>query len=155
MATVAQIWGTFTALTCTLASLASSTVGVGRRSTAYDNSTSGYEDFEIEVVITTASSGTAATGYATVYVYSSSDGTNYETGGATDAGYTVIDLPALPGSMALNANSTTYRRVWRLSSLGWATMPPKFGVVVVNSSGATLPATTHSVSVRGVTRTVT
>lgn len=154
MSSVTLSRGTLTTLTCTLDGLASSTAGVGRRSTHFDNASLGFFDFEIGVRITSASSGTSATGYVTAYVYQG-DGTDYETGGATDASYTVTgDLVPLLPVLPVIANSTTYYKMWRLSSLGWATAPVALGVVIVNSSGAALPTDAHFVKLRGIYQSV-
>lgn len=156
MADVSWSIGTTTALTCTsLASLGSSST-TGARTTAFDNTagSTGWEDFDIEIVLTSGASGVSATGYASVYLYQASDGTNYETGAATDSGsIACADLPCL-GTMFVNANGTLFRRTFQLSKLLPGSMPQKFGFVIVNTSGTALAASGHSVKYTAKRRSI-
>ena len=94
------------ALTITLASLASSTTGVGRQSTMVDNSTNRYKRIELAVKITM---GTTPTASRNVYVHlirDNRDGTPIrdDSAGASDAAFTVINAPLL---MSLTNTSTS------------------------------------------------
>src|SRR4051812_21154817 len=82
--------GSSTALTITVASLATSTTGVGRQSTLVDNSTNRYGRVLVAVNIKL---GTSPTASKAIYVYgirSNKDGTAIrdDGAGASDAGWT-------------------------------------------------------------------
>ena len=85
--TILSKFGTATAMTCTLASLASSAVGVGRQTTLLDNSATKHSRVHIYILIT--SNGTTnVTANTNVFFYLiKSDGTYVTDGaGARDAG---------------------------------------------------------------------
>lgn len=134
-------------ITCTINSLANAGA---RASTAIDNSTSLAEDAYIFATIVSAASATSATGLVSIYGYGTVDGgTNYpESITGTDAGITLTSPPNLPliGQAWIVANSHTYKYgpFSFCRSLGLDRLPQKWGVVLVNSSGATLAASGNS-----------
>lgn len=137
MATVKQAFGTATAATITLASLADS---AGRASTAIDESTNLYVSADVRVKIKTGAAGVSATGYVAVYLVRSEDGTNYDDGFAgTDAALTPVNSTLL-GYLTANANATTYQGVFDLQQLG-ITLPRKWAICVLNKTAAALDAT--------------
>lgn len=146
MATTSQLFGTSTALTITLASLADSAT-VGRQSTVVDNTSDLYEDALLQVSVTTA--GTVATPFAVyVYLFGSEDGTKYAGAddgviGATDAAYTVNTASNLKGPFVISTPTTAkiYSQIVSVASFFGGRMPRKWGIVVVNDSGAALNAT--------------
>jgi len=134
MASIKQVLGTQADLTITLASLAN---GSGRGSTAVDNTANLYISSDIRVQIKTGASGTSATGYVSVYLIRSEDGTTYDDSFAgTDGAYTPVNALLL-GTLNAVANATTYNKVFDTSELG-LTLPAKWCIGVVNSSGAAL-----------------
>src|SRR6185369_16506417 len=82
MSNIRPVYDTAGTFTC---DIASKTNGQGQRSTAVDFSSTTYGDIEVSVSVKT---GTVSAGsYFLVYACSSLDGTNYETGGSTNAAY--------------------------------------------------------------------
>jgi hypothetical protein len=139
------------ALTITLTSLASA---AGRESTAVDNSSNLYSDVLIMVKSRTGASGTSSTGYMTVYAYGSVDGGSTYSGNATgsDAGITPQNMNSI-GRIDMVANSTNYRSpIMSLAAAFGGVMPERWGVVIVNNTGATIDGTgsNHAVLWQGV-----
>lgn len=133
-------------LTITIASLAN---GSGRASTAVDNSTNLYLSADIRVKIKTNAAGTSATGYVSVYLLRSEDGTDYDDAFAgSDAAYTPVNALLL-GTINAVANATTYHKVFDTAELG-LTLPAKWAIGIVNSTGAALDSTggNHEISKR-------
>jgi hypothetical protein len=130
-------YGTSTAATITIASLAN---GSGRCSTAIDNTSTAFLSADIGVKVKSAAASTSATGYVSVYLVRSYDGTSYDDAfGGTDAAFTPVNATLL-GTVNVVANSTTYYKVFETSELG-ITLPKKWAIALVNSSGATLDGT--------------
>jgi hypothetical protein len=143
MASIKQALNTAGTATITLASLAN---GSGRASTAVDNSSGLYLSADIRIKITTG--GTSATGYASVYLIRSEDGTNFDDAFAgTDGAYTPVNALLL-GTIVTPATAT-YVKTFDTAELG-LTLPAKWCVGIVNSTGNTLSATAgnHSVTYR-------
>lgn len=94
MSTAKLTFGTPTAFAITLASLATSTAGVGRQATMIDNSTNGYLGAQINGYI---KQGTSPTGNKSVGIYLlRSDGTRRtDNAGASDAGITLYNAECL------------------------------------------------------------
>lgn len=146
MSNIKQEYNTGASLTITLASLAN---GSGRASTAIDNSTNKFISADIRVKIKTASSGVSGAGYCSIYLVRSEDGTNFDDSfGGTDAALTPINSTLL-GVMTTNSNGTTYNKVIDTNELG-LTLPAKWSIAIVNSSGAALDSTAgnHSITIR-------
>lgn len=129
-----------TALTITLASLASSTAGVGRQSTVVDNTSNKYLDVIVYVKI---KQGTSPTGNRAVYVYlirDDNNATNHRSdgAGASDAALTV-QTAACIGSMMNKATPATGDL---LHGEFLITHPgPKWGIAIVHDTGVALDAT--------------
>jgi hypothetical protein len=143
MASIKTGLNTAATATITLASLAN---GSGRASTAVDNTSGLYISADIRVKVKT--SGTSATGYASVYLIRSEDGTNYDDAfGGSDAAYTPIN--ALLLGTILTPATATYVRVFDTAELGLS-LPAKWSIGIVNSTGNALTATAgdHSVTIR-------
>ena len=142
--------------TITLASLASSTTGVGRQSTLVDNSANLYTSAQIDLKITT---GTTPTANTLVYVYLIRSDNNTpiidDGAGASDAGLTVVNAPLL-GTILVSAatSNAAYYGVFDTKFLG--SIGPKWGIAVVNSTGAALNSTegNHIKEYLGIYQTV-
>lgn len=134
-------------ITCTINSLANNGA---RASTVIDNSTLLAEDAYIFATIVSAASATSATGYVAIYGYGTVDGgTNYpESITGSDAGITLTVPPnlALIGQAWVVANSHTYKYgpFSFCRAFGLDRLPQKWGVVLVNASGATLASSGNS-----------
>ncbi len=137
MASIKQAYETTDTLTITLASLAT---GAGRASTAIDNTTNKDPWAKVFVKVKTGASGVSATGYVSVYLIGSADGTNYDDAfGGTDAAYTPV-CAKLIGYLPTIANATTYQKTFNLEDLG-VELPQKFSIGIWNASGAALDST--------------
>ena len=137
MATLKQTYNTSGTGTLTIASLAN---GSGRCSTAIDNTSGVYITADIGLKIKTNAAGTSATGYVSVYLVRSYDGTSYDDAFAgTDAAFTPVNA-TLIGTINAVANATTYYKTIDLAELG-LTLPKKWAIAIVNSSGAALDST--------------
>lgn len=164
MATAALNYAASAAITITLASLASSasSAGVGRQSAAVDNTSNLYIDALVGGKINTGT--TTASTIIEILAFGSYDGTSYSGGaGASDAGLTLIPtnrflLKALAYIFVPDTTARVY--TWgpvSVAQLYGGVLPPKWGVFVLNSSGATLNATSanHEIKYSGVKFTST
>lgn len=143
MASIKQAFNTAGTATITLASLGN---GSGRASTAIDNTSGLYVSADVRVKVQT--SGTSATGYVSVYLIRSEDGTNYDDAwGGTDNTYTPTN--ALLLGIILTPGTASYQKTFDTSELG-LTLPAKWAIGIVNSSGNALTSTAghHSVTYR-------
>lgn len=137
MASIKTSYQSADTLTITIASLAN---GSGRASTALDNTSNKDISADIGVKIKTNAAGTSATGYVSVYLIRSYDGTSYDDAFAgSDAAYTPVNALLL-GTINTVANATTYYKTFDTAELG-LTLPSKWAVAIVNSSGAALDST--------------
>lgn len=128
--------------TITLASLASSTAGVGRQSTEIDNTSTKATDLYISVKITT---GTSPSNNAPVYIYligNDNAGTPLrdDTGGASDAAWTALNAPLI-GVLTTKAAASTGDVLTGHFVVPWPYVPPKFSLGIVNATGVALNAT--------------
>jgi len=137
MATIKQTYESSDTLTITIASLANSS---GRCSTALDNTSNLDITADVGVKVKTNASGTSATGYVSVYLVRSYDGTSYDDAFAgSDAAFTPVNATLL-GTLNTVANATTYYKTFDVGELG-LTLPQKWAIAIVNSSGAALDST--------------
>lgn len=129
-----------TALTITLASLASSTAGVGRQSDIVDNTTNRYQSVLLFVKIKL---GTTPTGNKGAYVYlirDDNNGTNHRSdgAGATDAAITILNAQLV--GVLINKSSPSTGDVLYGEFL--VDRPgPKWGVAVVHDTVAAFDST--------------
>lgn len=155
MAVVKELLGAVANFTLTLASLANSTVGVGRQSTLIDNTTDLYLSALIALNIKV---GTTPTAGGLIYVYlirSNNDATPIadDNAGVSDAGITVVNATPLGVIRVLDATTgANYREIFDTSQLG--PLGAKWGIAIVNSSGVALNASEGVYSWRGVQKTV-
>lgn len=141
MANIKAEFGTSTAITCTLASLASSAT-VGRESTAIDNGTNKFIDALLTVSVKLATGSPANDKAVYVYAYASEDGTNYS-GNATgsDASYTQqvpTNLTLLGRIECPSSGALTYRGVFRVAQAFGGVLPRKWGIFIRNYTGLAL-----------------
>lgn len=159
MATVSTItYGTTTAITCTIASLAASAT-VGRQCTVVDNTSNKFDDALLTIIVTT---GTVSSPVAVwVYIFGSEDGTNFDQDdgvmGASDAAYTVNSSSNLRGPVPISAptSSKIYNKVISIAAFFGGVMPRKWGFVIVNNTGGALAGSGNSASYTGITETFT
>jgi hypothetical protein len=147
--------GVPTSITCTINSLANSAT-VGRQSTVIDNSSNLYVDALVLVSITNPSSGQASPNSVYVYLFGSPDGTYYTQDdgamGASDAAYTVNSPSNLKGPFAMYCPtaSKVYNEMFSVASFFGGVMPYKWGIVVVNNTGATLASSGNLAEYTGI-----
>lgn len=162
MATVKAAYAGASALTITLASLAtSSTLVAGRESTAIDNTSNLYDDAIIGGFITTGTSPTA--GQIEVWAYGSYDGTSYA-GGASGSDANLTPEGSQKGALRLicviqttTASNQKYTfGGYSIAAAFGGVMPPKWGIFVVHNTAVNLNSTggNHEIKYNGVTYTV-
>lgn len=136
---IKELFGSSTALTITIASLASSTVGVGRQSTIVDNTTARYQKILLYCLCTM---GTTPTANRTVRYYlirDDNNGSNYrsDNAGASDAGFTVKMAQPI-GSLYIDVATSNlgYYGDFVIENPG-----PKWGIAIVHDAVAALNST--------------
>lgn len=132
------------AFTITLASLASSTTGVGRQSTIITGNVA--ESALITVKFTVGTTPTINTNIL-VYLIRGDDTYLDDAAGTSDAGFTVINASLL-GAILVNAvtSNIAYYGVFDTKFLG--SLGPKFGIAIINASGVTANSTGGNFDVR-------
>lgn len=154
MAETKVAYGTSTAITITLATLASSATG-GRESTAIDNTSNLFDDALVYVNFVFPNSAPANDKAVYVYAYGSEDGTNYpEAITGSDANYTRRDPTVLRliGVVPVPTQNLTYKsNPMSVAAAFGGILPRKWGIVVQNYAGQTL--TSGSASYTGITWT--
>lgn len=134
---IQPIYASYSTLTISLNSLASSTAGVGRQSTIVDNSTTKYDGALLNVLIKL---GTSPTANKSVFIYLiQSDGTNRTDGaGASDAALTIKNA-ALIGILTTGtapATGDNLRKTFNVDGLG-----SEWGIAIVHDSAVNLDST--------------
>lgn len=150
---ILEKYASSTAVTITLASLASSTSLVGRLSTQVDNTTNKYTDLLIHVK---TKQGTSPTGGRAVYVYVVNDdgaGNRDDGAGATDAGFTVL---AMTPVLVLQNKATPATGDLLEGTVKIPDPPPKWSIVIVHDTGVNLDSTAgnHSITYVGFNRDI-
>lgn len=154
-------YGSNTALTITLASLANSTtLATGyRQSAAVDNTTNLFADAVIYGHVTSNATPTANAAYFLYLVWSNDNGSTYSNNASgSDAAYTSPDSDAnlVQGSVSITtavASLVSYFKPFSFcQAAGLLFLPQKWGVILKNASGAALTATAgnHVLSYQGV-----
>lgn len=149
-----------TAITCTLASLASSS-SAGRGSAAVDNSANKFDDALVTVAVKTSSSAMANDKAVYAYVYGSEDGTVFDGSSAeaegTDAAVTIDSPTNLKGPVVISCpnSSVTYKKTFSIAQFFGGVMPKKWGLVIQNYTGQNLDASegSHQKTYTGITYT--
>lgn len=146
MATASPSWGTATAVTCTLASLATSAdTTVGRQSASLDLTSIDAIDLAVHFKVTTGTSPTSAK-QIEIWAAASLDGTLFAGNASTaDAALTPIEkttmrlLAIIPTS---NASDRTYRAVIpSLAAAFGGTLPPHVAFWISHNTAVNLNAT--------------
>lgn len=148
---VKQALGTETAFTITLASLATSAVGVGRQATLVDNSTNLFFGAKVFVKVTVGTSPTANT---SIYVYfigsNATPSISTDGAGASDAAWTAVNARLLGViSVPATTSDTAYYGVFDTAAFG--PLPTKWAVGIVHDTAVNLNSTggNHSVTYQG------
>lgn len=136
MATLKMSYGTATAFTITLASLANNTSAT---SSTVTNATTLYTDILIELIVVTGGT-VATTGYCELWVKGSIDNSDFASDGADRKVATIATATA----------STTYKLIANVASAFGGAMPQYFQVRVKNVAGGPLSSTGNSASYSGI-----
>lgn len=146
---IKELFSSSAALTITIASLATSTVGVGRQSTIVDNTTTRYQKILLYCLCTT---GTTPTANRTIRYYlirdDSNSGTAYrsDNAGASDAAFTVKMAQPI-GSLYVDVATSNlgYYGDFVIENPG-----PKWGVAIVHDTAVNLNSTAGNHYIRWV-----
>jgi hypothetical protein len=148
MATFLDTFGSRTAITITLGSLASSTAGAGRQGTIVDNTATRFDAVQVMVK---AKLGTSPTGRRGVYVYLIRDDNTDRTdgAGASDAALTVKNAECL-GVLTSGPSATTGDVL--VGAFHVERPGPRWTVAITHDTGVALDATGHAVAFVGLSR---
>lgn len=143
MADLKQAFGASTAITITLASLAS---GSARQSAVVDNASNLFLDVMVNLSVKLASGSPGGERTVYVYVYGSEDGTNYtDNATGSDAAITMRSPTNLRPLGIINtpdSGALTYKSgPMSVAAAFGGVIPRKWGIVVVNNTGLALSAT--------------
>jgi hypothetical protein len=140
--------GASTAMTITLASLATSTVGVGRQSTMIDNT----DNAQMVRVYYKVTTGTSPTVNKSIQFYllcgddPSSSNIRTDNAGASDAALTVVTATLVNVVQTTATSDVTYRGSFLIRNPGI-----EWGIAIVHDTGVNLNATAGNHSIRYVT----
>ncbi|MGH9524206.1 MAG: hypothetical protein ACRD3E_16910 [Terriglobales bacterium] len=153
MTTQSISYGTRTAVTCSLNSLANNS---NRESNAVDNTSALAVDYEVAVVLALAASVTVGD-VVTVWC-AASDGTDYTGGGSgSDSSYSALgegQLQLIGIITCVTTSAKTYKFILpSLAAFFGGAVPPKFSFIVENASGQALASSGHSIEVRSINYT--
>lgn len=152
MATTKLAYSSSNSITITLNSLAD---GAAREATAIDNSSTLALDALVRVSVAVGT--VAGEKRVLVYAYGSEDGSTYpDTITGSDAGVTLENPTVLTpaATIPVPSNSKTYESdVFSIARLYGGILPRKWGLLVVNKSGAALSGSGNAVSYTTVTLT--
>jgi hypothetical protein len=132
-------FSTTAAMTITLASLATSTVGVGRQSTMVDNTTNLAQMLRIYFKVTT---GTSPTANKSIQFYlitadkASSPNIITDGAGASDAGLTIVSAPLVCVVQTTNTSDKVYQGSFLIRNPGTS-----WGIAVVHDTAVNLNST--------------
>lgn len=158
MAIVNIAYASSASLTHTLASLANA---AARESTAIDNTSNLYDDVMLYYAIKLATGTPASNLCINLYLYASVDGTNYtDNATGTDAALTMRSPTNLKLAAVINtptSGALTYKAtIPSVATVFGGVIPPKWGVVVENTTNLALDSTegNHTKTYRGITWTI-
>lgn len=135
MADIKNKYGSATAITITLASLGD---GSGRQSTEIDNSSNKF----IDALVRIKAKGLAgSTGNIEVYAFAQvGNDVRTDEAGASDSAITQRNAP-LVGIIEMDGTTSVTSAILSIAQAFGGTLPEKWGIIIVNQSGAALSAT--------------
>ena len=149
-----------TLVTTALQSLASSATA-GWQSAVVDNTTDLFLDFDVQITLDFANTAPANSKCAYVFLYTGLDTvyTNPATG--SEGAITLLDVTANAQALRLvgtipytTADEVAESFLFNVAAACGGLAPPKWGVVIINHSGAALAASGNTVKYRGKFLTV-
>lgn len=161
MSTIKLSFDTEQTMTVTnLHSLASSQTA-GWQSTVVDNTSSLYLDALVQVVLDFANTAPANDKRAYVYVYSGNATTYTDPASGSEGTITMTNIGTTGQNMKLlgilayeTADAVIESSLFSVASVFGGVLPPKWGLAIMNFTGAALAASGNTVKYRGVWQTV-
>ena len=161
MASIKLAFGSVTSMTVTnLHSLASSAT-VGWQSAVIDNSTDLYEDALVQVILDHANTAPANDKASYVYAYGGLETSYSDPASGTEGTITIATIVSNPqafkqiGNVPYNTQDAVVEsQPMSVASAFGGILPIKWGIIVVNYSGAAYAASGNTVKWAGVYRTV-
>ena len=161
MASIKLAFGSVTSMTVTnLHSLASSAT-VGWQSAVIDNSTDLYEDALVQVILDHANTAPANDKASYVYAYGGLETSYSDPASGTEGTITIATIVSNPqafkqiGTVPYNTQDAVVEsQPMSVASAFGGILPIKWGIIVVNYSGAAYAASGNTVKWAGVYRTV-
>ena len=161
MADVKLALSTVQTMTVTALNSLASSATAGWQSAVVDNTTDLYEDALLQVVIDGANTAPANSKAAYIFAYAGLNTTYTNPASGSQGAITLLDVTANPQAMPLigvlpytTTDEVAESRVMSVAAGFGGVLPPKWGVVIINHSGAATAASGNSVTWRGVYRTV-
>lgn len=145
---IKNVYAAKATITCTLTSLAN---GSARESDVVDNTTTLYKDALLRIKTNGQASGT---GVVRVFAYSALGDTTYtDNATGSDASFTAgIRNTAFLGAIQMNSGTAVTAGLFSVAAAFGGMLPSKWGLIVLNNSGATLSTTSgdHVIEYQGV-----
>ena len=156
MANILEAFGSSgQSITCTFTSLTNNSA---RQSTVVDNTSNLFLDALLFIKVKAGAASTSSTGFVAVYAYGTVDGgTSYSDGASGSDSSITLTVPPnmkLVGIVNVVADSATYYGgPFSVASAFGGVLPAKWGIVVVNKTGATLDASIGAATYQGFYQT--
>lgn len=161
MATISISYSSVQSMTVTNLNGLTSSATTGWQSNVVDNTANLYDDIALQIVLDFANTAPANSKGVYVYAYSGLETTYTNPASGSEGTITLLDVTT-------NAQALTYvgfipytttdevveSQVFHLAQAFGGAVPPKWGVVLVNHSGAAIASSGNSVKWRGVKYTV-
>lgn len=143
-----------------LNSLASSATA-GWQSAVVDNSSNLYEDAHVQVVLDFANTAPANSKACYLYAYSALETTYTNPASGTEGTITLTDVTTTPQNLKLigtipynTADEVVESSVFSVGQAFGGTLPIKWGLVLINHTGAAIAASGNTVKWVGIKRTI-
>lgn len=161
MATLKLLYSAVQTMVVTaLQSLASSATA-GWQSAVVDNTTDLYEDALVQVILDFANTAPSADKCAYVFAYSGLETAYADPASGTEGSITLATIASNPqafrqiGTVPYNTQDAVVESsVMSVAAAFGGVLPPKWGIVVMNYSGAALAGSGNTVKWMGVTHTI-
>lgn len=157
MATVALSYSSVQTMTVTNLHSKASSATAGWQSAVVDNTTDLYLDAHVQVVLDFANTAPANDKAAYVYAYGGLNTTYTNPASGSEGGITLVDITANGQNLKLigtipytTADEVAEGQPMSVAAAFGGFLPPKWGIVVMNYSGAALAASGNSVTWRGI-----
>ena len=157
MATVALSYSSVQTMTVTNLHSKASSATAGWQSAVVDNTTDLYLDAQVQVVLDFANTAPANDQAAYVYAYAGLNTTYTNPASGSEGSITLTSIATTGQNLRLlgvlpytTADEVVEGSPMSVAAAFGGTLPPKWGIVVMNYSGAALAASGNSVTWRGI-----